>query len=127
MATADQVKALLKSYSEGNREHFASVALQIAADAARGGKGQLAQQLRDLVDDIKRKQAMGKIIGAVPLARPTGELASLLAVSYPQTRISEMVLSRETNAALQRVLHEYRSQARLHEYGDFRPVVNYCS
>lgn len=61
MATAEQVKALLKSYGEGNGEHFASVALQIAADAARGGKGQLAQQLRDLVDDIKRKQAAGEI------------------------------------------------------------------
>jgi len=117
MATAEQVKALLKSYGEGNGEHFASVALQIAADAARGGKGQLAQQLRDLVDDIKRKQAAGKIGGAVPIARPTGELASLLSASYPQTRLSEMVLSRETGTALHRVLHEYRSQSRLREHG----------
>ncbi len=83
MATAEQVKALLKSYGEGNGEHFASVALQIAADAARGGKGQLAQQLRDLVDDIKRKQAAGKIGGAVPIARPTGEMASLLVSQLP--------------------------------------------
>ncbi len=117
MATAEQVKALLKSYGEGNGEHFASVALQIAADAARGGKGQLAQQLRDLVDDIKRKHAAGKVGGAVPIARPTGELAAILVASYPQTRLSEMVLSRETGAALQRVLHEYRSQSRLREHG----------
>ena len=117
MATAEQVKALLKSYGEGNGEHFASVALQIAADAARGGKGQLAQQLRDMVDDIKRKQAAGKIGGAVPIARPTGELASILSASYPQTRLSEMVLSREPGTALQRVLHEYRFQSRLREYG----------
>ena len=94
MATSEQVKALLKSYGEGNGEHFASVALQIAADAARGGKGQLAQQLRDLVDEIKRKQSAGKIGGTVPIARPTGELASLLAASYPQTHLSEMVLFR---------------------------------
>ena len=117
MATAEQVKALLKSYGEGNGEHFASVALQIAADAARGGKGQLAQQLRDLVDDIKRKQAAGKIGGSVPIARPSGELASLLAASYPQTHLSEMVLSRETGTALHRVLHEYRSQSRLRQHG----------
>lgn len=117
MATAEQVKALLKSYGEGNGEHFASVALQIAADAARSGKGQLAQQLRDLVDDIKRKQAAGKVGGAVPIARPTGELAALLVASYPQTRLSEMVLSRDTGVALQRVLHEYRSQSRLREHG----------
>lgn len=117
MATAEQVKALLKSYGEGNGEHFASVALQIAADAARGGKGQLAQQLRDLVDEIKRKQAAGKVGGAVPIARPSGELAAMLVASYPQTRLSEMVLSRETGAALQRVLHEYRSQSQLREHG----------
>lgn len=117
MATAEQVKALLKSYGEGNGEHFASVALQIAADAARSGKGQLAQQLRDLVDDIKRKQATGKIGGAVPIARPKGELASLLSATYPQTHLSEMVLSRETATALRRVLHEYRCQSRLREHG----------
>ena len=35
MASAEQVKALLKSYSEGNGEHFVSVALQIAADVVR--------------------------------------------------------------------------------------------
>jgi SpoVK/Ycf46/Vps4 family AAA+-type ATPase len=117
MATAEQVKALLKSYSSGNGEHFASVALQIAADAARAGRGNIAQELRDLVDDIKRKQSAGKIGGAVPIARPSGELAALLAASYPQTRLSEMVLSQATHAALQRVLQEYRSQTRLREHG----------
>lgn len=101
MATAEQVKALLKSDSSGNGEHFASVALQIAADAARAGRGNIAQELRDLVDDIKRKQSAGKIGGAVPIARPSGELAALLAASYPQTRLSEMVLSQATHEALQ--------------------------
>ncbi len=52
MATAQQVKALLRSFSEGDAEHFVSVALQIAAHAARTGKGQLAQELRELVDGI---------------------------------------------------------------------------
>ena len=81
MATAQQVKALLRSYSEGDAEHFVSVALQIAAHAARTGKGRLAQELRDLVDKIKRKQATGKVGGSVPIARPSGELAGLLSVT----------------------------------------------
>lgn len=117
MATAEQLKALLKSHGEGNGEHFASVALQIAADAARGGKAQLAQQLRDLVDDIKRRQAAGKIGRAVPMARPSGDLAALLVASYPQIRLSEMVLSSDIRHALDRVLHEYRSQSRLRQHG----------
>ncbi len=78
MARAEQVKSLLKSYSEGDSEHFVSVVPQIAAHAARTGKGKLAGELRDLVDEIKQKQAAGKVGGSVPIARPKGELAGLL-------------------------------------------------
>ncbi len=116
MATAQQVKALLKSYSEGDAEHFVSVALQIAAHAARTGKGHLAQELRDLVDGIKRKQESGRIGGAVPIAQPKGELAGLLAVTYPKTRLSEMVLGAVTADGLSRVIREYRSQEKLRSH-----------
>jgi SpoVK/Ycf46/Vps4 family AAA+-type ATPase len=116
VATAEQVKALLKSYSQSDSEHFLSVALQIAAHEARTGKGKLAQELRDLVDDIKRKQSAGQIGGAVPIARPTGELASLLAVTYPKTRLSEMVLSNETHLNIERVLSEYRHRDKLRSH-----------
>lgn len=117
MATAEQVKALLKSYSEGEGEHFVSVALQIAAHAARTGKEKLALELRNLVDEIKRKQAAGQIGGSIPIARPSGELAGLLGVSFPSIRLSEMVLSRETANQLERVIREFRSQDRLREHG----------
>ncbi len=117
MATAQQVKALLRSYSEGDSEHFASVALQIAAHAARTGKGRLAQELRDLVDEIKQKQQAGKIGGPVPIARPRGELAGLVSVAYPKTRLSEMVLGPQTRGSLERVAREYRNQAKLRSHG----------
>ncbi len=117
MATAEQVKALLRSYSAGDREHFVSVALQIAAQAARSGKGKLAQELRDLADEIKRNQASANIGGAVPIARPTGELAGLLAVTYPKTRLGEMVLSANTQGQLDRVIREYRHQDTLRGHG----------
>lgn len=117
MATAQQVKALLRSYSDGDAEHFVSVALQIAAHAARSGKGHLAQELRDLVDQIKRKQESGTISRAVPIARPQGELAGLLAVTYPKTRLSEMVLGPATADALHRVMREYRSREKLRSHG----------
>ena len=117
MATAEQIKSLVKSYSAGNGEHFVSVTLQIAAHAARTGKGKLAQELRVLVDDIKQKQAAGKIGGAVPIARPTGELAGLLAVTYPNTRLAEMVLSPGTRQPLERVIREYRHQEKLRGHG----------
>ena len=117
MATAEQVKALLKSYSEGDPEHFVSIALQIAAGAARGGKRKLAQDLRDLVDQIKQRQQAGKIGGTVLLAKPTGELAGLLSATYPKTRISDMVLDDSTLAPLTRLVREYSQQDKLRNHG----------
>lgn len=117
MATAEQVKALLKSYSEGDGDHFLSVAMQIASHAARTGKGTLAQEIRNLVDEVKRRQHAGKIGGAVPIARPTGELAGLLSVSYPKILVADMVLGEETLGHLERVLREYRQQHQLREHG----------
>ena len=42
MATAEQIKSLLRSYSDADSDTFLSVALQIAAHEARAGKGTLA-------------------------------------------------------------------------------------
>ena len=53
MATAQQLKALLQSYSEADGEMFVSVALQIAAHEARTGKGKFAAEIKRLVDEIK--------------------------------------------------------------------------
>ncbi|QDS97161.1 AAA family ATPase [Adhaeretor mobilis] len=117
MATAQQVKSLLKSYSSGDDEHFVSVALQIAAHSARKGDTKLAQELRNLVDDIKRQQSEGRTNRAVPMARPSGELAGLLAVSYPKLRLSEMVLADSTCEPLLKVVHEYRHQDKLRGHG----------
>ena len=99
MATAEQVKALLRSYSEGEGEHFVSVALQIAAHAVRTGKEKLAVELRDLVDEIKRRQASGQIGGAIPIARPTGELSGFARSDlseYPHVRNGLVAGNRRT-------------------------------
>lgn len=117
MATAEQVKALLRSYSDGDPDHFVSIALQIAAGAARGGKRKLAQDLRDLVDQIKQRQQGGKIGGSLPLAKPTGELAGLLSAAYPKTQISDMVLDVSTIAPLKRLVREYSQQDKLRSHG----------
>ena len=84
MATAEQLKALLRSYSEADGEQFLSVALQIAAHAARTGKTKLADELKVLVQDVRRKQSTQRVGGAVPIVQPNGELAKLLTVTYPE-------------------------------------------
>ena len=45
MPSADQVKALISSLTEGDEAHFYSVAMQIAAHEARMGHGKLAEEI----------------------------------------------------------------------------------
>lgn len=117
MATAQQIKSLLKSYSDADSEMFVSVALQIAAHEARAGKGTLASELKKIVDEIRDKQRTAKIGGAVPISRPSGELATLLSATYPKTKLSDMVLAPLQQDSLQEILLEYRQQSKLQEHG----------
>lgn len=118
MATAQQVKALIESYTEGNPDRFLSVAAQIAAHAARTGKTRLAEELRQLVDEARRTQASRpKLLKPIPIVQPTGELSGLVAATFPNTRLTDMVLEKGLKHRLERVLTEYRQVDRLHSHG----------
>ncbi|ADO75399.1 AAA ATPase [Stigmatella aurantiaca DW4/3-1] len=55
MATAEQLKALVRSCAEGDQAQFLSVAMQVAAHAAKQGHSKLAQELRSLVDQVRTR------------------------------------------------------------------------
>jgi len=117
MANANQIKDLLQGYHDGDEKHFVQVALQIAADASCAGKNKFAQQLRNIIENIQRKQTALKTQNNLQAVHVPENLASLVVVSHPQTRLSEMVLGEGTTSALQRVMHEHHNQARLRQYG----------
>ncbi|KQP23478.1 AAA family ATPase [Pseudorhodoferax sp. Leaf267] len=117
MANGDQLKALLRSHAEGDDRHFYSVAMQMAAHEAKQGHGKLAEELRDLIDAAKSRRSSGNSEGATPIARPKGELAGLLSVTYPSRRLSDMVLSDTLQQSLQRVLKEQRHLSKLRSHG----------
>jgi len=117
MANGDQLKALLHSFAEGDDRHFYSVAMQMAAHEAKQGHGKLAEEMRELVDAAKIRRNAGIADNTIPLARPKGELASLLSVYYPSQRLSNMVLSESLFASLQQVLKEQRHLAKLRSHG----------
>ena len=124
MAKADQVKALIRSHAEGDDTRFYSIAMQVAAQEARSGKGRLAQELRDLVDRLKghaRQDPQDRMVGPVPLAQPRGELAGLLVAAYPKTRLADMVLADRPRSRLVRVLREQRQRELLSTRG-FTPL-----
>ena len=91
MASADQLKALLQSHLEGDETRFYSVAMQVAAHEAKRGHGKLAEDLRTLVDQAKTRRAVRPDSSAVPISKPRGELANLLSVSYPKSRMGDHI------------------------------------
>ena len=112
MASAEQLKALLKSHINRDDRQFYSVAMQVAAHEAKVGHGKLAMELRDMIDAAKAHavsdEQQHKL---VPLARPRGELASLLSVTYPKNRLADMVLDDQATEQLQRIMKEQRIEA----------------
>jgi SpoVK/Ycf46/Vps4 family AAA+-type ATPase len=117
MASAEQIKALLKSHINGDDSHFFSVAMQVAAHEAKLGHGKLAEELRDMVDAAKAKRPRGEPGKLVQFNKPRGELASILSVSYPATRLVDMVLDDGVAAQLQRITKEQRLFAKIREHG----------
>ena len=83
MASAGQLKALLKAYSFGDGDQFIRIAEQVAAHEARLGHKKLAREIEQLISQTKsRTQSVGEP-KPVPIIQPKGELAGLLSVVYP--------------------------------------------
>jgi SpoVK/Ycf46/Vps4 family AAA+-type ATPase len=120
MATADHVKALIRSHAEGDDERFYAIAMQVAAQAARQGHTKFAQNLRDLVDQAKlRAKAVssGQKTRPVPIVQPRGELAGLLTATFPKSRLSDMALDEAIRSRIDRVLLEQRQRETILEHG----------
>ena len=114
MASAEQIKALLKSHMDGDHDRFFSVAMQVAAHEARLGHGKLAEELRSMIDEAKERRGASP---PVPIGRPRGELANLLEASYPKVRLGEMILTDALADQIQRVIREQRHAGRIVEHG----------
>jgi SpoVK/Ycf46/Vps4 family AAA+-type ATPase len=112
MASADHVKALIQSHMAGDSSRFEAVALQVAAKAARQGQHQLAADLKKLLDKSQARSVEPRREPS-PLAQPRGEIADLVTASYPDTKLSDLVVPPVVEAQLRRVLTEQRQQERL--------------
>ena len=120
MATAEQVKALIRSHADGDEARFYAIAMQVAAQAARSGHGKFADELRALVDQAKVRSKTAPL-RPVPVVQPRGELAGLLSVTYPKARLADVALDEPVESRINRVLVEQRERRRIQEHG-FTPV-----
>lgn len=117
-ASADHIKALVKSHTSGDDAGFYSVALQVAAKAARQGHHVLAGELKQLVDAAQR-QTRGTVITSI--AQPRGELAELVVASFPDVRLRDLVMPAKLRGRLEKVIAEQRQRHALMEQG-FHPA-----
>ena len=101
---------LLASHLEGDDGRFFSVALQVAAHEARRGCGKLAEELRAMIDDAKGRRASG---APVPIGRPRGEVANILEVSDPKSRLEEMISGKPLSGRIERVIREQRHAGKI--------------
>jgi AAA+ superfamily predicted ATPase len=116
MPSADQLKALIKAYAQGDDAQFHSIAMQIAAGEARSGHGKLAEELRDLIDQSRVRVPSGGP-SPIPITRPRGEVADLLTVSYPKTRLNDLILAPQTRKVLERVVREHKTIGDIRAHG----------
>lgn len=124
MAKADQIKALVRSHSERDDQRFYSIALQMAAHAARTGQIRFARELKELIDELRANDDSRRdllLTQPRPIAQPRGELAGILSATYPKTQLKELIVEDNLRQSLERVLKEQRNRSRIQEYG-FTPM-----
>jgi len=111
MATAEQLKALIRSHLGGNAEHFMTAALQVAAHEARQGHSALAHDIRELVDRGRRKRPRGNIL---PMPH---DLSGLVFTEEPTVPLAALVVSPSLRERIKRVVLEFRQQGKLKSHG----------
>lgn len=111
MATAEQIKTLIRSHFSDESERFLTAALQVAAHEAGQGHPTLAREIRDLVDRARQEQTKPTILHLPP------DLQGLVRTEQPEIKLSSLVLPKELSDRLQRVLHEHRQREKLKHHG----------
>lgn len=118
MATAAQIKALLKSHVDKDDQRFYSVALQMAAREARQGHKKLATEIKELVENSQRTGLSAvPARSAVQVQKVKSDLSGLLELSHPQVRRNQLVLCDEVQDRLDKVILEQRQKDRLAQFG----------
>src|SRR5699024_1144832 len=107
MATADQIKMLIKSHYADNKEHFNTAVLQLAAHEARKGHTTLAREIKSIVDYERNKR--NNIM-------KFNQYNSYIDYQETDCRLSEMIISSDLRERINRIKNEFRKQDQLNKY-----------
>jgi SpoVK/Ycf46/Vps4 family AAA+-type ATPase len=110
MATAEQIKALIRSHLTDNAEQFYTIALQVAAHEAQQGHGELAHEIRDIIDKAQNEKKPS--ISKFPI-----ELRGMVLIEEPDVSKPSLILPENLQNRLDRIIKEYRQQSKLNHFG----------
>jgi SpoVK/Ycf46/Vps4 family AAA+-type ATPase len=111
MATAEQIKSLIRSFLSEDDERVYTIALQVAAHEAQQGHGALAHDIREIIDKAKRAR------GSNVLLKFPQELQGMVFSEKADTPVSALVLPERLKARIGRIVHEHRQQEKLKSHG----------
>lgn len=111
MATAEQIKSLIRSHFSDDREHFFTIALQVAAHEAQQGHGELAHDIRLIVDRAKTEHPPSNIL------KFPQDLRGLVLAEDALTPRTALVVPSSLRERVDRVIHEFRQRSKLKTHG----------
>lgn len=115
MANPELISELVRAHYAGDQRRFSNLLNQFIASESRAGHVRLAQRLRDLRAEAEASsQPAAK---PTQLARAPRDLEHVLSVGYTEVRLSDLVLSRDNQQALRRLITEQRAVDTLAEHG----------
>jgi len=110
MATAEQLKSLIKSHFSNESERFFTIALQLAAYEAKKGHTALAHSIRELVE-LERKKGGPKIL------KFPQDLKGLVLPEKPEISKNSLVINSDLKERINLVIQEYKQQSKLKSFG----------
>ena len=117
MATANQLKTLIKSHFDDNSDKFNTVALQIAAYEAKLGHINLANDIRKIIDAEKFNKPKFRNIDP--------SLQGLLLEIHPQEHLVDLVVDPQIKKRIERIINEftYRDKLFRHNLENRRKIL----
>ena len=110
MATAEQIKSLIRTHFSRESERFYTIALQVAAYEAKQGHTNLANDIRSMID-VERNRKDLHIINFPK------DLKGLILTEVSQTSKNTIVINSNLHERIEQIIHEYRQQEKLKLHG----------
>ena len=113
-ASGEHVKALVRSHASGDDTAFYSVAMQVAAQAARQGHTKLAGDIKHVIDQSRQEPVVRNVTS---IAKPRGDLADLVNATFPKTSIRELIGPAALLQQIELVITEQLQRKKLLDHG----------